>query len=265
MVKTNRHKQTQYLCRNSTAKSPAHFVNRKGLVGYEFISTKIVAALDLSFREMGFENVIVKPQQVVNHDQDPLIIEIYYPKLTRQDIYLHPDILVEIGSRSLKEPYSQLNISTFVSEIFSEMPFAESPIIIPTVNPERTFLEKVFLLHEEYQRPPEKMRVERLSRHLYDIEKLSQTPYFQKALLNKELYNTIVAHREKFSRLGSVDYSKHAPEHIRIIPPKHVLSLWEDDYERMKNSMIYGEKISFDELILRIKDVQKTINQSATN
>jgi len=237
-------------------------IHKLRYASYEFISTKFVVALDLSFREKGFENIIVKPQQVVNHDQDPLIIEIYYPKLTGNDLYLRPDILVEIGSRSLKEPYSQRNISAFVSEIFTEMPFTENPIIVPTVNPERTFLEKMFLLHEEYQRPPEKMRIERLSRHLYDIEKLSQTLYFQKALSDKELYNTIVAHREKFSHLGGVDYTKHAPEHIRIIPPENVLLFWEDDYERMKNSMIYGEKLSFNELIKKITDVQKIINQS---
>ena len=240
-------------------------IHKLRYASYEFISTKLVAALDSSFKEMGFENMIVKPQQVVNHDQDPLIIEIYYPKLTGNDLYLRPDILVEIGSRSLKEPYSQRNISTFVSEIFTEMPFAENQIIVPTVNPERTFLEKVFLLHEEYQRPFEKMRVERLSRHLYDIEKISQTSYFQKVLSDKELYKTIVAHREKFSRLGGVDYTKHAPEHIRIVPPENMLSLWENDYERMKNSMIYGEKMSFNELILRIENVQKVINQSVVN
>jgi hypothetical protein len=232
-------------------------IHKLRYASYEFISTKFVVALDMSFKKIGLENVIVKPQQVVNHDQDPLTIEIYYPKLTGHDIYLRPDILVEIGSRSLKEPYSQRNISTFVSEMF-----AENPVIIPTVNPERTFLEKVFLLHEEYRRPAEKRRVERLSRHLYDIEKISQTPYFQKAMEDKKLYKTIVEHREKFSRLGGVDYTKHKPEHIRIVPPENLLSLWEDDYERMKNSMIYGEKISFNELIMRIAHIQKTINQS---
>jgi len=236
-------------------------IHKLRYTSYEFISTKFVAALDSSFKEMGFENVIVKPQQVVNHDQDPLIIEIYHPKLTGQDIYLRPDILVEIGSRSMKEPYSQRNINSFVSEIFTEMPFTENSITVPTVNPERTFLEKVFLLHEEYQRPAEKQRVERLSRHLYDIERLSQTPYFQKALSDKELYNTIVAHREKFSRLGGVDYSKHVPEYIQIVPPENVILLWEEDYERMKNSMIYGEKLSFNELIDNIRHINKKINR----
>ena len=235
-------------------------IHKLRYASYEFISTKFVTALDKSFRELGFENVIVKPQKVVNHDQDPLIIEIYYPKLTARDIYLRPDILVEIGSRSLKEPFSQRNINTFVSEIFVEMPFIGSSTIVPTVNPERTFLEKVFLLHEEFQRPPEKMRVERLSRHLYDIEKLSRTPYVKIALIDKKLYGTIVSHRERFSRLSGVDYAKHSPEHIRIVPPVHLLPLWEKDYESMTNSMVYGEKLSFNELIKKIIDIQKTIN-----
>jgi len=238
-------------------------IHKLRYASYEFISTKFVAALDLSFKKMGIENVTVKPQQVVNHDQDPLIIEIYYPKLTGRDIYLRPDILVEIGSRSLKEPYSQRNITTFVSEIFTEMLFTENPVVVPTVNPERTFLEKIFLLHEEYQRPIEKMRVERLSRHLYDIEKLSQTPYFQKALTNKELYNAIIAHRKIFSHLAGVDYTKHSPKYIQIIPPENLLLLWEKDYESMTNSMVYGKKLSFNELMMKISDVQKVINETS--
>jgi len=238
-------------------------ISKLRYASYEFISTKFVSSLDFSFREMGLENVNVKPQHVVNHDQDPLIIEIYYPKLTEHNIYLRPDILVEIGSRSLKEPFSQRYINTLVSETFAEMPFTKISTYIPTVNPERTFLEKVFLLHEEYQRPPEKMRVERLSRHLYDIEKLSRTPYFQKALADKRLYDTIIAHREKFSHLGGVDYTKHAPKQIKIVPPENLLPLWEKDYESMTNSMVYGEKLTFNELIIRINDVQKLINNKS--
>jgi hypothetical protein len=240
-------------------------IHRLRCVSYEFISTQFVAALDLSFKKTGFENVTVKPQEVANHDQDPLVIEIYYPKLTEHDIYLRPDILLEIGSRSLKEPYSQRNINTFVSEIFAGMPFSDSAVIIPTVNPERTFLEKVFLLHEEFQRPPEKMRVERLSRHLYDIERLSQTPYFQKALENSELYNTIVVHRDKFSHLGGVDYTKHLPEYIKIMPPDNLLPFWEKDYDNMSGSMVYGKKLSFNELMHRIMNIQKTINVTQWN
>ena len=206
-------------------------------------------------------NTLVKPRKVINHDQDPLVIEIYYPKLTEKDIYLRPGVLVEIGSRSLKEPFSLCKFKTSVAENYSNKPFADNEITIPTVNVERTFWEKVFLLYEEYQRPAEKSRVERLSRHLYDIEKISQTFYFQKALFDKDLYQTIVAHRDKFSHLGGVDYTRHQPQFINIIPPENLLPLWEKDYAEMSESMIYGDKLSFNKLINKVKQINDKINR----
>jgi hypothetical protein len=96
---------------------------------------------------------------------------------------------------------------------------------------------------------------------LYDIEKISQTPYFQKALSDKDLYKTIVAHRDKFSHLGGVDYTKHEPQFISIIPPENLLSFWEKDYAEMSESMIYGKKLNFNELIDKIRQVNDKINQ----
>ena len=235
-------------------------IHKLRYASYDFLTTKFIQELCEWFNSLGFTNVIVKCRETVNHDQDPLVIEIYYPKLTEKDIYLRPGILVEVGSRSLKEPYSQRVFKTMVSEMFPNEPFSDSAVTIPTVNPERTFLEKVFLLHEEFQRPPQKMRIERLSRHLYDIEKLSQTPYFQKALSDKDLYSKIVAHRSKFSHLEGVDYTKHFSPHIQIVPPPGLLPLWEKDYNEMVESMIYGEKMPFNKLITRIIDIQKEIN-----
>ena len=228
---------------------------------YEFLTEKFTPELQQKFNELGFTDVLVKYREVVNHDQDPLVIEIYYPKLTEKDIYLRPGVLVEVGSRSLKEPFSPCKFKTLVAEHYTDKLLADNDITIPTVNVERTFLEKVFLLHEEYQRPAERRRVERLSRHLYDIEKISQTSYFQKALSDKDLYKTIVAHRDKFSHLGGVDYTKHEPQFINIIPPENLLSLWEKDYADMSESMIYGEKLSFSELIYNVKQINDKINK----
>jgi hypothetical protein len=157
-------------------------ISKLRYASYKFLTEKFTPELQQKFNELGFTDVLVKYREVDNHDQDPLIIEIYYPKLTEKDIYLRPGVMVEIGSRSLKEPFSPCKFKTLVAENYSEKLFSDNDITIPTVNVERTFLEKIFLLHEEYQRPAEKRRVERLSRHLYDIEKISQTPYFEKAL-----------------------------------------------------------------------------------
>jgi len=235
-------------------------IHKLRYASYEFLTTKFVQELRERFHSLGLADVVVKCRETVNHDQDPLVIEIYYPKLTEKEIYLRPGILVEVGSRSLKEPYTQRIFKTMLSDTFPNEPFSDSATTIPTVNPERTFLEKVFLLHEEFQRPPQKMRIVRLSRHLYDIEKLSRTPYFQKALSDRDLYSTIVVHRSKFSRLEAVDYAKHFSQNIQIVPPPDLLPLWEKDYNEMAESMIYGEKLSFNDLIQSIINIQKEIN-----
>lgn len=231
---------------------------------FQFISETFTEELKNKFAELGFNNVTVKPREVENHDQDPLIIEIYYNKLTETDSYLKPGVIVELGSRSLKEPFTQRTFGTFVSEIYKDNSFTDKPITIPVVNPERTFLEKVFLLHEEFQKPLDKIRVERLSRHLYDIEKLSQTDYVDIALQDTELYNTIVKHRSKFTTISGIDYSKHNPANIKFIPPETIIKKWETDYEEMKDIMIYGQPLDFDELINRLTELQKRINKIQT-
>ena len=229
---------------------------------YQFITEVFTEELKNKFSELGFENVLVKYREVENHDQDPLIIEIYYPTLTNKDSYLKPAVLVEVGSRSLKEPFTQRSFGTIVSEVFTNRPFADKAITIPVVNPERTFLEKIFLLHEEFQKPQDKIRVERLSRHLYDIEKLSQTEYADIALHDTDLYNTIVKHREKFTPISGIDYTNHSPDKINFIPPDTILKDWQQDYEIMAQTMIYDNPLPFDELIKRLTELQKRIYTS---
>ena len=220
---------------------------------YQFITEVFTEELKNKFSELGFENVLVKYREVENHDQDPLIIEIYYPTLTNKDSYLKP---------ALKEPFTQRSFGTIVSEVFTNRPFADKAITIPVVNPERTFLEKIFLLHEEFQKSQDKIRVERLSRHLYDIEKLSQTEYADIALHDTDLYNTIVKHREKFTPISGIDYTNHSPDKINFIPPDTILKDWQQDYEIMAQTMIYDNPLPFDELIKRLTELQKRIYTS---
>jgi hypothetical protein len=48
----------------------------------------------------------------------------------------------------LMEPVDEKVIISMVSGEFSQLPFTEKEITIPVVSPKRTFLEKIFLLHE---------------------------------------------------------------------------------------------------------------------
>ena len=194
-------------------------------------------------------------------DQDPRIIHVYYPNLIAPPGYMEPRVSIEIGTRSLMEPHTQRSFGSLVDEQYKEAPFAQPFINIPAVNPERTFLEKIFLLHEEFKRPSEKMRFKRLSRHLYDIVKLCKTDVMDKALNDQGLYATIVEHRYKFTRVGEIDYHLHQPQAINPIPPAEVLEAWKDDYQTMTEQMFYDEEPpTFKEIIEQMKVVTKRIN-----
>ncbi len=227
----------------------------------KYISENFFPELKRVFKQAGLENVNILLSEVKTRDQDPLIIELHYPRITATSNYLLPRVLVEIGSRSLMEPYSQKSFSSFVGEHFKDQPFADKNITIPTVNPERTFLEKIFLLHEEFQKPSDKSRVNRLSRHLYDIEKLMDTPFAEIALANMELYKNIVEHRKAVTPIRGIDYSNHAPKKINPLPPANLIEEWRKDYEQMQESMINTESLSFDKMLERINILKSRINK----
>lgn len=217
--------------------------------------------LQAAFSTKGFTELEFKIIDTGESDQDPRIIEIYYPNVVTQPTkYVLPRVQIEVSCRSLREPFSIQRFGALVDEFYADKDFAEPLFEVPTVNAERTFLEKVFLLHEEFHRPTEKMRVDRLSRHLYDIYHLTKAGIAANAINDKELYETIVAHRYKFSRVGEVDYNLHHPNTLNPIPPKEVIADWEADYAKMKEDMIYEEnKPSFEELINNLQDLKEQL------
>lgn len=210
------------------------------------------------FLRKGFTDLDFKFIEAKDSDQDPRVLDIYYPNIMDVDSeYILPRVQLEISCRSLREPFTVKSFGSLVDEFYSDKEFVEPLFEVPTVDAERTFLEKVFLLHEEFHRPADKMRVDRLSRHLYDIYHLSKAGIAVRAISNKELYETIVAHRYAFSRIGEVNYNLHNPKTLNPIPPTAVIADWESDYMKMREDMIYDEvKPSFENLIDNLVDLR---------
>jgi len=226
---------------------------------FNFIAKTYFPEITDKFNAAGFD-VNIQLGKYKDEDQDPLIIEIYYPSLTDPIDYLPPRVLIEVGSRSLLEPYTSKSFSSMVGGHFKGRDFSDLPVSIPTVNPERTFLEKIFLLHEEFQRPPHQMKIERKSRHLYDLEKLMDTSYAKDALNDRALYQTIVEHRRTLTRIRGIDYNNHTPDKINPIPPASMIGNWEKDYIEMQQSMLYNPSLPFNKLMVRIMELKNRVN-----
>ena len=225
-----------------------------------YITESLYPELESRFKAKGLD-VKLGLEEIITSDQDPIIIYVNYPNVIESPGYLKPRIQIELGCRSLIEPFTVRKISSMLDENYPDAPFAEPPIDVPTVDTERTLLEKIFLLHEEFQRSDEKIRVDRMSRHLYDIYKLAASPFGEKALIIRELYSEIVVHRHLFTKLGGVDYKLHNPKTVNPIPPDLLLDLWKSDYLTMQEQMIYANSPGFEEMIETIRSYISKLNQ----
>lgn len=227
---------------------------------FKFITGTYFPSLQKTFADAGLE-VKMQLSDIKSNDEDPVKIEVNYESVTDKSAYLPTRVLIEIGSHSLKESFTEKYFSSFAGEHFKGRNFADLPIVIPTVNPERIFLEKIFLLHEEFQQAQQKVKIERRSGHFYDLEKLMDTEFAAKAIADKHLYHHIVEHRRTVTPLRGIDYSNHAPEKINLIPPAEIISEWRKDYEQMRESMIYTDSLPFEKLMKRISELQERINK----
>ncbi len=224
-----------------------------------YIDNVFINELHWLFRNSGFRDLQVElvPGEASDRDRK---INIYYPNLIEATSYLDARVQIEITSRSLHEPFTNRTFASLIDETYPDQDFAQAPITIPCANPERTFLEKVFLLHEEFQRPHEKRRVDRLSRHLYDVAKLAKTEYADKALADSDLYQVIVDHRFRFTKIGSVNYNFHKPKTINPIPNPELIEAWRADYNNM-TEMIYEEDATpFEQIIEELNLLKERIN-----
>ena len=99
-----------------------------------------MADLQEAFRANGFQELEFKVIDSGESDQDPRIIEIYYPNIISQPTeYVLPRVQIEISCRSLREPFTVKRFGSLVDEYYADKDFTEPAFEVPTVNPERTF------------------------------------------------------------------------------------------------------------------------------
>lgn len=196
---------------------------------------------------------------------DPEVIKVVYESLFPEEtVYLKPVVKVEVSGRSMSEPLESVMINSWIEQYMPNTPFVQKEFKVLAVSPERTFIEKLCLLHEEFAKKEfSSIRSERMSRHLYDVYKISKTEIATRALSDPTLYASIVQHRSMFIGLKGFDYRTLAPQKLSIVPPKEVLDEWRSDYVAMSQDMIYEETPSFNSLLNEITELNKSINKIA--
>ena len=239
----------------------------------KYIHETLSTQLDKQLKELGvtgytIENVTQVQDRhgewkPIDSDKDPTVILLHSPSIVEDAIsYIPPRVKIEISCLSMDEPTEERQIQSLIEETFAEED-TDAISTIRTVLPTRTFLEKIFLLAEEFQK--ERPRSVRMSRHLYDLERLMDTEYGWEALANRALYDAIVEHRRAYYALKYVNYNLHAPATINFMIPEQAMESWIADYADMRRFFIYGKSLEFDTLIQKMSELQERVRSVQVN
>jgi hypothetical protein len=232
-----------------------------------YITKELPEELTNILSQMGVYNFSVEPEISrfiegkdieLRADTHPSVLYVNYKSvLPETSEYILSRVKIEISCLSMNEPIEEKIISSFISEVKPDTD--EVRVKFKTVLPTRTFLEKIFLLHEEFQK--EKPRSKRMSRHLYDLERLMDTEYGKDALNNKSLYDEIVNHRSVYNKIDGIDYEMHSPYTLDFLPPSHLIDEWRKDYEVMSDQFLYYQenRMTFEVLIERMKELLRRV------
>lgn len=221
---------------------------------HSFVSTHLSKKLKTNLIQYGVDEslfeIVVENTKI--SDQDPETIKVNYQSLFNDISYLPKRVLIEVSARSLIDPNQSIELNSMIDEHYPEGVFSEGSFTVNATDPKKTFLEKLILLHEEFQKPTEKMRHIRMSRHFYDIGQILKTDYGQEALNDTELFKSIISHRSTLTPIKTTNYEALSIKSLNILPPKQILEQYRSDYKEMQTSMIYGESEDFDTILEQI-------------
>jgi len=189
--------------------------------------------------------------------QDDMVINFSYPRLLEDD-YIRPVIRLEIGPLAEWTPSHITTVSPFAAEAYPSL-FVQPRTEVLTVDAERTFWEKITILHKIANIPEGKTLPKRYARHLYDVYCMGHSPVKWKAFEKKDLLSRDVLFKKKFYYSKGASYETATLNDICLIPGDRILSELRKDYKAMEN-MIYGEIPAFDEIIEYLTSLEEEIH-----
>ena len=188
---------------------------------------------------------------------DGQTVKFVYPN-SFSDTAILKEIRLEIGALAAWTPAAEQTITPYAAQYYGQV-FDQPSTQVLTVLPERTFWEKVTILHREAFRAQSITLPSRYSRHYYDLYCMARSPVKDRALADTDLLARVVAFKDKFYRCPWARYDLAKPGTMRLMPPEYNVPKLMDDYEHMQN-MVFGEKPDFDIILFCIQKLGSEIN-----
>lgn len=196
-------------------------------------------------------------------DRQTLFVE--YPTLyPSSDVaYVAPRVRIEAGARSALEPSLNCTVAPYIA---SELPGWSFEVgSIRGIAPERTYWEKLLILHGVYcgyrdkqRRPADR---DRISRHYYDAAMITPTETGRFALSNSDLLDDVRNHNLIAFPQAWKRFEEAVVGSVRLVPPAELGRVIERDYGAMQG-MILGEIPDFGWVVEQLQRAETAINNA---
>jgi hypothetical protein len=180
-----------------------------------------------------------------------------YPVAVQYEAYLRPQIKIEFG-RGDQQPSEMHRIRPYVAAEFPDL-FVTPDVEVAVLDCERTFWEKVTLLHAENHRPDPSKLKPRMSRHWSDVAVMSTHGHFTDEKLSFDLLRQVIEFKKIYFASGWAHYETAVPGTLRIVPNQALEKILREDYRQM-GEMFWGAPVSFDEVLTQLKMLEDRIN-----
>lgn len=175
---------------------------------------------------------------------------------------VRPEVMVEFGARSIGDPREERLCKCDAASYLPDVSFPSARPFVMLA--ERTFWEKATAVHVFCQQ--QRRRGERLSRHWYDLVRLDDTGYAEKALADRALALSVASHKSMFFRekdaTGNwVNYIAAVSGELQLVPDGPAYQVLSDDYDRMlTDGLLLDDEERFGDLMERCGDIQQRAN-----
>lgn len=155
-------------------------------------------------------------------------------------------------------PSHETIVTPFAAEKYPDI-FSQKDTSVLTIDVERTFWEKLTILHKIANFPEGKPLPARYARHLYDVYNMGNSWVKERAFKRKELLEKDVVFKQKFYYVKGAHYETATLSSIELLPKEAVLNALKEDYQAMRN-MIYGNIPEFKDILMFLERLQEEIH-----
>lgn len=201
---------------------------------------------------------------VDDEDPDGQSLLVWYPSVVQDqtDAYVRPAVKIESGAKSALDPHQAVVVKPYIADL---LPVGTDLSVtgVTTIDPERTFWDKVVILHglrRWYERRGAlRGGGQRVSRHYYDLYRLLRSDMGQRALGDAALAADCVRHARMFFNRPDLDLATAEAGSFALAPHDGMIAELRRDYGAMA-TMIFGVVPSFADVMSAVGDLEARVN-----